>query len=372
MGRIEKTVFISYRRTNGIWARAVYQDLTAHGYDAFFDYQSIDSGDFSQIILENIKGRAHFLVLLAPSALERCDDPEDWLRREIETAIEYKRNIIPLILEGFDFGNPEAQKALTGKLALLKNYNGLKIYSEYFDEGMARLRYRYLNIALEAVLHPVSPGVQQATKNQQEEASKAEPVKQKELNAFEWFEKGYRAIDPDEKIRFYSEFIRLEPSDATAYSNRGNARREIGDLDGAISDFDEAIRIRPDYAHAYSSRGNARKDKGNLGEAMIDYYLALRFEPNDGSSRSSLTYVLRKLGRYPEADEQEKLARPLIEKENEYNQACFESICGNKEEALKLLQIAIKKRPSRKQLACQDSDFENLHDDPRFKALVSE
>jgi len=41
MGRIEKTVFISYRRTNLPWALCIYQDLTMHGYDVFFDYQSI-------------------------------------------------------------------------------------------------------------------------------------------------------------------------------------------------------------------------------------------------------------------------------------------------------------------------------------------
>ena len=51
MGRIEKTVFISYRRTNFYIALAVYQDLTSHGYDVFFDYQNIDSGDFEKVIL---------------------------------------------------------------------------------------------------------------------------------------------------------------------------------------------------------------------------------------------------------------------------------------------------------------------------------
>jgi hypothetical protein len=72
MGRIEKTVFISYRRTNVPWALAIYQDLTSHGYDVFFDYAGIASGDFERVILENISGRAHFLVLLTPSALERA------------------------------------------------------------------------------------------------------------------------------------------------------------------------------------------------------------------------------------------------------------------------------------------------------------
>ncbi len=69
MKRIQKTVFISYRRTNFYTALAIYQDLTAHGYDVFFDYQSIDSGDFEQIIIGNIRAKAHFLVVLSQSAL---------------------------------------------------------------------------------------------------------------------------------------------------------------------------------------------------------------------------------------------------------------------------------------------------------------
>src|SRR5260370_1306065 len=109
MERIEKTVFISYRRTNFPWALNVFQNLTQHGYDVFIDYSGIASGDFERVILENITARAHFLVVLTPSALERCDNPADWLRREIETALDSQRNIVPLMLEGFDFGTPKIE-----------------------------------------------------------------------------------------------------------------------------------------------------------------------------------------------------------------------------------------------------------------------
>ena len=90
----------------------------SQGYDVFFDYLSIKSGDFEQIIIGNIKARAHFVVILIPSALERCNQPGDWLRREIETAIDEKRNIVPVMLENFDFGSPLVFKAL--KLENLK------------------------------------------------------------------------------------------------------------------------------------------------------------------------------------------------------------------------------------------------------------
>src|SRR5262245_8402594 len=101
MANIEKTIFISYRRKDTYAALAVYQYLTGQGYDVFLDYTSIPSGDFEQIIVSNIKARAHFILVLTPTALDRCSEPDDWLRREIETAIDEKRNIIPLFFDSF-------------------------------------------------------------------------------------------------------------------------------------------------------------------------------------------------------------------------------------------------------------------------------
>lgn len=164
MERIEKTVFLSYSRTNTPWALAIFQNLTQHGYDVFFDYDGIASGDFERVILANITARAHFLVLLTPSALERCGDPADWLRHEIETALANHRNIVPLLLEGFDFGSFTIANQLKGTLAALKGYSGLSIPPEYFMEAMDRLRTRYLNVPLTAVLHPASPSAQRAAR----------------------------------------------------------------------------------------------------------------------------------------------------------------------------------------------------------------
>ena len=70
MARIEKTVFISYRRVNRWVALAVFKDLTQHGYDVFVDYDGIASGDFERAIIDNIWARAHFVLLLTPVALE--------------------------------------------------------------------------------------------------------------------------------------------------------------------------------------------------------------------------------------------------------------------------------------------------------------
>ncbi|HEX6269110.1 MAG TPA: SUMF1/EgtB/PvdO family nonheme iron enzyme [Anaerolineales bacterium] len=173
MARIEKTVFISYRRTDVYTALAVYENLKNQGYDVFFDYRSISSGDFEQIISSNIRARAHFLLILTPTALDRCDEPGDWLRREIEIAIDEKRNIIPLFFKGFRFGNPSVTEKLTGKLRNLSRYNGLNVHEDYFDEAMHRVRTQYLNIPLDTVLHPVSTEVQKVVREEQVAADKA-------------------------------------------------------------------------------------------------------------------------------------------------------------------------------------------------------
>ena len=98
------TVFLSYRRNvSSFIARAVFQDLRQHGYDVFMDVESIDSGQFETIILAQIAARAHFLVILTPGTLEGCQEPDDWLRREIECAMELRRNIVPLLVNDFHF-----------------------------------------------------------------------------------------------------------------------------------------------------------------------------------------------------------------------------------------------------------------------------
>lgn len=294
MGHVERTVFISYRRTNMPWALAIYQHLTSHGFDVFFDYLSIPSGDFEEVILENIRGRAHFIVVLTPSALDRCHEPGDWLRREIEIAMNEKRNIVPLMVESFDFNSPSVNKALTGRLGGLRKYNALRVPSDFFFEAMNRLQERFLNVALDAVIHPVSEAAKQVVEEHQGAANEAKRVTEEKLTAQEWFERGYRSVDKEERIGFYSEAINLDPSFAEAYYQRGSNRQDRGDLDGAIEDYTRAIQIKSDYAEAYNNRGNARLQKEDFIGAIADYTLSIEYKnPEPHLLHSNRAYARR-------------------------------------------------------------------------------
>src|SRR3989304_5298848 len=273
MGQIQKTIFISYRWTNAYIALAIYQDLRDHGYDVFIDYESIKSGDFEQAIIENIKARAHFIVLLTPSALDRCDEPGDWLRREIEFAMRFKRNIVPIMMEGFKFSDPNIDKHLTGKLELLKKYQALEVPMNlrYFKYAMIELRDHFLNVELDTVLHPPSITAQKITIKLKAAADKAEQIEQKELTAQEWFEQGFtfqQSNKIDEAIHCYTEAIQLKPDLTEAYNNRGIMHGQKGDFDIAIADFDKAIKLKPDFALPYNNRGLAFKHIDNLDDAI--------------------------------------------------------------------------------------------------------
>jgi tetratricopeptide (TPR) repeat protein len=281
--RLEKTVFLSYRRTDQAWALAIFQNLTNHGFDVFFDYTGIGSGDFEQVILANIRARAHFVVVLTPSALKGCADPQDWVRREIEAALQLKRNIVPVMIDGFDFGSPSMSRLLSRSLAALKKYNGLTVPAAYFEEAMKRLRDQYLNVALDAVLHPASVPARQAATNQKATALKAPPVAQKDLEGMHWLICADEENNLDQKIAFLTNAIRSNPTFAfAAYDNRGAARDAKADLDGAIQDFSQAIRLKPDDSVAFLNRGLSRFKKGELDLAIRDFSECLRQSPNVG------------------------------------------------------------------------------------------
>ena len=105
-----KTVFISYRRdaTGKAFANLIEQRLTNHGYDVFLDVRSLDAGQWALQILSEVPNKAHFLLLLTPGSLDRCENEDDWVRREFMLAVQHSRNIVPVREESVDLGTMSA------------------------------------------------------------------------------------------------------------------------------------------------------------------------------------------------------------------------------------------------------------------------
>ena len=99
-------VFISYRRSSSESAQLIATHLRAAGYRVFIDVENLRSGKFNEQLYGVIDQCKDFLVILPENALDRCKDPEDWVRKEVIHAMKKGKNIIPVMLSGFSWPDP--------------------------------------------------------------------------------------------------------------------------------------------------------------------------------------------------------------------------------------------------------------------------
>ena len=77
---------------------------------------------------------------------------------------------------------------------------GLQRAGDYFTEAMERLRDKLLNVALDAVSHPAS-SAHKTLRNSSRPLPVQRPQPEGKTYVETYFERGFSAMDPDEKIR---------------------------------------------------------------------------------------------------------------------------------------------------------------------------
>jgi tetratricopeptide (TPR) repeat protein len=135
-------IFISYRRQETAWpARQLYDVLVEHfpREQVFKDVDNIDPGDdFVERITAAVASCDVLLTLIGPNWLtitnkkgqRRLDDPEDYVRIEIETALTRKIRVIPILVD--EATMPGADE-LPPTLAPLVRRNAVEINPLTFD-----------------------------------------------------------------------------------------------------------------------------------------------------------------------------------------------------------------------------------------------
>ncbi len=125
--------FISYRRKNGFLAAKMIRELLkAKGVTAYMDLDEIHSGTFNDKLLDAIRTSPSFVLILPPGALDRCGEKDDWLTREILEAIDAKKNIIPIALDGFEWPK-EWKEGVPEKLKSVAFYHHIEMSPYYVD-----------------------------------------------------------------------------------------------------------------------------------------------------------------------------------------------------------------------------------------------
>jgi hypothetical protein len=141
-------IFISYRRDDtGHIARRLHEALCARlgAAAVFIDVVDIDAGeDFGQVIDEKVGFCDVVLALIGTTwstsvdaaGSRRLDDPRDWLRLEIVTALTRGIRVIPVLVDGAAL---PAAGELAAPLAPLVMRQALPLRAEEFSSDFERL-----------------------------------------------------------------------------------------------------------------------------------------------------------------------------------------------------------------------------------------
>ncbi|MDW7990603.1 MAG: tetratricopeptide repeat protein [Anaerolineae bacterium] len=226
-----------------------------------------------------------------------------------------------------------------------------------------------------------------------------------------WYRLGValaEAGQKDEAMAAYQRAVELDPKLAPPWNGLGNVYSDLGQYEEAMAAYRRAIELDPKEAGFWNNLGNAYSDLGRHEEAIEAYRQAIELDPKDAYPWNGLGIVHalrgeweraagrppprpwnwsrrmarsprfpcergpRALGQEEEAQAELERARLRIEREDEYSRACFAALCGETEEALRLLEAALQKRPGLRLRARQDPDLRSLHGEPRFRELVGE
>ncbi|HJT45554.1 MAG TPA: tetratricopeptide repeat protein [Chthoniobacterales bacterium] len=98
---------------------------------------------------------------------------------------------------------------------------------------------------------------------------------------FELSERAFEDLEAPKNAQPIEPQIGPNPKDAQGYVDRGNARGNFGDVNGAIADYGRAIELDPKLVGAYYNRGLGKRDKRDFDGAIADFNRAIELKPND-------------------------------------------------------------------------------------------
>jgi len=211
--------FLSYRRDHSRWvATAVRQALRAQDVDVFMDVDSIDSGRFASVILNEIGLRDHFIVLLTPATISDLGGIEDWVTRELDRALELGKNVVPVLVDQAEIqGVPDSFP----RRSALMDLNALRLPHDLFEPAMAVLVERFLT----------QPRLQELQLQ----------------TAAERYGEGMQAMDRedwDAAAQAFGAAVALR-SRPEYFLGRGVAKHHLGRHAEALSDLDAAVALDP-------------------------------------------------------------------------------------------------------------------------------
>jgi tetratricopeptide (TPR) repeat protein len=344
-------IFINYRRgddpgnTGRLFDRL--QEVFASD-QLFMDVDNIAPGlDFVRVLEEQVGQCDALLAVIGKGWIDarddkgarRLDNPEDFVRIEIESALKQNKRVIPVLVGDTHMPRPEelpeAIRPLARRNAVRLSHERFRADAQGLIKALQRvleefdaLRQADVEVARQAQAEKERKAkaaaeaearakAEQAEKErlaavQAEERRKAKAAaeaearaKKERLAAAEERRKAKAAAEAEaraKKERLATAEERLKAraaAEAEAQRRAEDAEqhrlaerrkqaealvnqsgRELSDYDRAIATANEAIRLDPKNATAFNNRGMAYYNKGDYDRAIADFNEAIRLNPN--------------------------------------------------------------------------------------------
>jgi len=133
-----------------------------------------------------------------------------------------------------------------------------------------------------------------------------------------------RAFAP--AVKALEQAVALRADFPEAWSDLGEARRNVGDDEGALAAYRHAVELSPEGAVARTRLGTKLLDLGRAHEAVPYLREAARLDPNNQSALNSLLIALRRDGREEEAAAVKAQLTQLLREKNRADQNLLLSI----------------------------------------------
>ncbi|MGA2603615.1 MAG: tetratricopeptide repeat protein [Verrucomicrobiia bacterium] len=100
----------------------------------------------------------------------------------------------------------------------------------------------------------------------------------------------------EDAMEMYHQSLAINPSNAEAHVNIGNALLQLGQLAGAREQYQEAAHLRPGFAEAHHNLGVVLSRLGQRQEAREQWEQAVRIDPNYADAHVNLGTTLAQMG----------------------------------------------------------------------------
>ena len=137
------SVFISYRRSDAVdIARLIADHLSGtKKFSVAFDLDALRTGLFSRDLGNRISMCDVFLPVYTPDYFSRVDNPEDWVRREMETAIHLDKTVCPVRIDNAPL--PDAI-SLPEEITPILSWNAYPLYRHHLNHCLTELGTSWL------------------------------------------------------------------------------------------------------------------------------------------------------------------------------------------------------------------------------------